>query len=169
MAAGSSVAAHGLSSCGTPGSVVVGRRFRCSAACGILVLWPRIKPASPVLQGGFLTTRPPVKSQDYFQNNTISVRRGQGKVREPPKSLLHTDECSLKSRGIWGSPFALTHPLAQGLTGPCILAGLCRPLLLLLLKLSVQSSTNAQWGPPCQHCNEDWKCLSMLHYLLKNI
>ena len=54
------------SSCGTPGSVVGGRRFSCSAACGILVLWPRIKPASSVLQGGFLTTRPPVKSQDYF-------------------------------------------------------------------------------------------------------
>ena len=30
----------------------------CHRACGILVLQPRIKPASPALEGRFLTTRP---------------------------------------------------------------------------------------------------------------
>ena len=42
----------GLSSCGVC----------CSVACGILVPRPGIKPTSPALQGGFLSTRPPEKS-----------------------------------------------------------------------------------------------------------
>ena len=33
--------------------------LRCPVACGILVPWPGIKPASPTLHGGFLTTEPP--------------------------------------------------------------------------------------------------------------
>ena len=33
-----------------------------SAACGLLVPQPRIKPISPALQGRFLTTGPPGKS-----------------------------------------------------------------------------------------------------------
>ena len=37
-------------------------RFSCSVACGILVPQPGIKPTSPVLQGGFLTTGPQWKS-----------------------------------------------------------------------------------------------------------
>ena len=57
--------ARGLSSCGTwalesPGPVV--RRPSCSAACGILVPRPGIKPTSPALPGGFLTTAPIGKS-----------------------------------------------------------------------------------------------------------
>ena len=40
--------------------------LHCSTTCGILVPWPGIKPASPALEGGFLTTRPPGKSQDTF-------------------------------------------------------------------------------------------------------
>ena len=38
----------------------------CSEACGILVPWPGIKPASPALQGRFLTTGPPGKSLPFF-------------------------------------------------------------------------------------------------------
>ena len=61
------VAACGLSSCGTwtpkcAGSVVVVCRLSCSA-CGILVPRPGSKPMSPALQGEFLTTGPPRKSQ----------------------------------------------------------------------------------------------------------
>ena len=33
-------------------------------ACGILVPGPEIKPMSPALQGGFLTTGPPGKFQE---------------------------------------------------------------------------------------------------------
>ena len=55
-----------LSSCGAwapelEGSVVAACGLSCPAACGILVPWPGIEPASP-LEGGFLTTGPPGKS-----------------------------------------------------------------------------------------------------------
>ena len=35
-------------------------------ACGILVPQPGIKPMSPALGGGFLTTGPPGKPSDHF-------------------------------------------------------------------------------------------------------
>ena len=38
---------------------LVAYALSCSAACGILVPWLGIKPTSPALQGGFLTTGPP--------------------------------------------------------------------------------------------------------------
>ena len=38
--------------------MVVALGPRCSMACGILVPKPGIEPASPALQGGFLTTGP---------------------------------------------------------------------------------------------------------------
>ena len=44
------------------GSVVVAHRLSCSTACGILVPQPGIKPASPALEGGFLTTGPAGKT-----------------------------------------------------------------------------------------------------------
>ena len=43
------------------GSVVAAHGLSCSAACGILVTQPGIVPASPALEGGFLTTGPPGK------------------------------------------------------------------------------------------------------------
>ena len=42
-------------------SPVAVHRFSRSAACGILVPRPGIKPTSPALQGSFLTTGPPGK------------------------------------------------------------------------------------------------------------
>ena len=39
--------------------VVVVHGCGCPKTCGILVLWPGIKPTSPELQGRFLPTRPP--------------------------------------------------------------------------------------------------------------
>ena len=75
--AGSVVSAHGLSSCGAQalehtGSVVVARKLSCPTACGILVSRPGIKPASPALKGGFLTTGPPGKSPQYdFQMKNL--------------------------------------------------------------------------------------------------
>lgn len=37
--------------------------LRCSKACGMLVPWPGTELTSPALQGGFVTTGPPGKSQ----------------------------------------------------------------------------------------------------------
>ena len=39
--------------------------FICSVACVILVSQPEIRPASPALQGEFLTTGPPGKPHKY--------------------------------------------------------------------------------------------------------
>ena len=44
-------------------------RLSCPKACGILVPRPGIKPASPALAGGFLTTGPPGKSLSMFINS----------------------------------------------------------------------------------------------------
>ena len=52
-------------------SPVVVYRLSCSAACRILVLQPGIKPASPELQGGFLTTRPPGKSLLHYLDSEL--------------------------------------------------------------------------------------------------
>ena len=43
-------------------SLVVVRGLSSSMACGILVHLPGIKPMSPALQGGFLTSGPPGKA-----------------------------------------------------------------------------------------------------------
>ena len=65
VALASLVVALGLfSNCGTwalerMGSVVVARGLSCPVACGILVPQAAIEPASPALEGGFLTTGPP--------------------------------------------------------------------------------------------------------------
>ena len=58
---------HGFSSSGMWASehvvsVVVALRLSCSEAYGILLPQPGIEPASPALQGGFLTTGPSGKS-----------------------------------------------------------------------------------------------------------
>ena len=59
------IASCGIFHCGArtqllwcEGSVVVACGPSCSIACGILVPQPGIKPESPALQGGFLTTGP---------------------------------------------------------------------------------------------------------------
>ena len=44
-------------------SVLVVAQGSLIAACGILVPWPVIEPMSSALQGGFLTTGSPGKSQ----------------------------------------------------------------------------------------------------------
>ena len=66
------VVSHGLlSSCVArapehAGSVVAANGLSCPAACGILVPQPGIEPASPALEGGFLTAGPPGKSLHIF-------------------------------------------------------------------------------------------------------
>ena len=63
---------HGLSKRGAwalehSGSLTAAHRLSCPEACGILVPQPGIQLMSPaLLQGGFLTSGPPVKSQEHF-------------------------------------------------------------------------------------------------------
>ena len=45
------------------GFLLVARGLRCPLECGVLVPWPGIKPVFPVLQGRFVTTGSPRKSQ----------------------------------------------------------------------------------------------------------
>ena len=54
--------ARGLCSLQHTGSLVEVRGLSWPTACGILVPQPGIKPMSPALEGGFLTTGPPGKS-----------------------------------------------------------------------------------------------------------
>ena len=56
---------------GIQNSSAVVLRLSFSAACGILVPQPRIEPASPVLQGRFLTTGPPRK----FQKQQVTLKK----------------------------------------------------------------------------------------------
>ena len=52
-------------------------RFSCPEACGILVSWPGIKPESPALEDGFLTTGPPGKSPNLGIACSISEESKQ--------------------------------------------------------------------------------------------
>ena len=53
-----------LSGCSLLTSLVEAHGHSCPTACGIVVPWPGVKPPSPELEGKFLTTGPPAKSQD---------------------------------------------------------------------------------------------------------
>ena len=65
--AGSSLRCEGFSLVvAQAGSVVEAHGLHCPATCGILVPRPGIKPKSPALEGGFLTTGPPGKSLHLF-------------------------------------------------------------------------------------------------------
>ena len=52
--------------CGSQASLVVVHELSCPKVCGILVPPAGIKPASPALEGGFLTAGPPGKSPTYI-------------------------------------------------------------------------------------------------------
>ena len=49
-------------SCGMQASIVAEHRLSCLMVHGILPPWPELEPASPAMEGGFSTTRPPGKS-----------------------------------------------------------------------------------------------------------
>ena len=60
------------------GSFVGARALSCPEACGILVPRPRIEPASPALEGGFLPTGPPGKFQYHcLLSLTLAMLIGQ--------------------------------------------------------------------------------------------
>ena len=71
----------GLCNCGSWAHnwVVEAVGLRCSVACGILIPLPGVEPMFPALQGEFLTTGPPGKSQysefltwDFKTQNSLS-------------------------------------------------------------------------------------------------
>ena len=76
---------HRLSSCGARCSAVVVHGLSGSVACGILVPQPRVKPMSPALQGRFLTTGPPEKSQQI--ETELLMYRGSTKTMRPKDKL----------------------------------------------------------------------------------
>ena len=62
---------------GRAGSFIVTHGLSCSAASGILVPGPGIEPASPALEGGFLTAGPPGKSYTYLASTGFEKRLQQ--------------------------------------------------------------------------------------------
>ena len=52
------------------GAAAVAHTLHCPKACGILAPQPGTEPLSPALQGGFLTTGPPGKSQEFLKYST---------------------------------------------------------------------------------------------------
>ena len=52
-------------------SLVVAHRLSCFEVCGILVPQSGIKPASPVLEGGFLTAGPQGKSLEILCDSDV--------------------------------------------------------------------------------------------------
>ena len=57
-------------------SLIVVLRLSSSVACGILVPWPGIKPVSPALQGGFVTTGEQISN--VLTTTTITKKWGDG-------------------------------------------------------------------------------------------
>ena len=73
------VVAHGLSSCGT--WALERRLVSCGAWAELLHdMWdlpgPGLKPVSPALAGGFLTTAPPGKPWSRFYKDTDPIHEG---------------------------------------------------------------------------------------------
>ena len=88
------IVAHGLQS--MRASVVGVHRLRCSEACEILVPWPGIKPSSPALQAGLLTSGPSGKSL--------------------------ADSAQVPFLGLWEATFLLCHHMAKRESGSQISA-----------------------------------------------
>ena len=98
--------AHRLS-CGTwapqhTGSVVRAHQPSCSAACGVLFLWPGVGATSPAVQGGPSTTGPPGRSPK------------RGELWCQPQLWLQPVTMSRVTSGKWTSPF-------EGLSFPRLL------------------------------------------------
>ena len=96
------------------GSVVVACGLSCSAACGILVPLPGIKPMSLALKGGLLNTRPPGKSWILFEGISFG---GVRKLLHTASTCVHACMLSCFSR-IWlcATPWTVTQqtPLSMG-------------------------------------------------------
>ena len=84
-------------------SVVTACGLSCPVACGILVPRPGIEPASPALEGGFLTTGPPGKSpgKEFFKfTYGLLVFEASISVRVVCQSVLSLTPCHIYLREI---------------------------------------------------------------------
>ena len=75
-------------------SVFVAHRLGHSVVWGILVAWTRIEPASPTLQGGFLTTETPGESPANLLNWLKAISKWRFKKLQWQKhfsQFLHVD------------------------------------------------------------------------------
>ena len=95
-------------------SLVAVRGLSCPAACGILLPPPGIKPSSPALEGGFLTTGPPGKSPGLCPlGQKLSSDIWESLIvcsfwREGRRLILFWDVCKVyKNNMTWCLGFAL--------------------------------------------------------------
>ena len=96
-------AAVGLSC--IPGFFVVACGLSCLTACGILVPWPEIKPVSPALYGGFLTTEPPGKSLlPAFYCERVQAQAWNGCVKGTSQTGNEVQMQVWQPRGSWFFP-----------------------------------------------------------------
>ena len=70
----------------------------CFTACGISVPWPGIKPSSLALEGRFLTTGPPGKSQSQLSG--LQSDKGVSHVDIFWKSIPGRGNCKCKGPGV---------------------------------------------------------------------
>ena len=85
-------------------SLLVTPGLSCPSACGILVPQPGIEPASSALQGGFLTTGPPGKSQHHFPLEAL----GFPLSATTPAQLIYLVDCLLPRGPAKSRPCKLT-------------------------------------------------------------
>ena len=74
-------------------------------ACGILVPWPEIEPASPDLEGRFLTTEPPGKSPGSLSLIIVTIKKFSLNCKANKRKHNPQSECKIKQD--------LTQPLLQ--------------------------------------------------------
>ena len=112
------------------GSVVAACGISCPAACSILVSLPGIEPASPALQGRFLTTGPPGKSlyRSFCKShNLMTTERMEEKVKAACEPLESRGKRGCRKPDPESAVGRLAHQhdsqqnlqIAQGLLDPC--------------------------------------------------
>ena len=75
----------------------------CPMACGVLVPWLGIEPSSPALEGRFLTTGPPGKSQEVICG-IFNLLDDRGKRHSYMWHLRHCCSFAYLEKHIQGSP-----------------------------------------------------------------
>ena len=105
-----------------PGFFVVTRGLSCLTAYGILVPWPGIKPVSPALYHGFLTTEPPGKSLlPVFYCESVQAQAWNGCVQGTAQT---GNEVQMR---VWQPPGSWLFPLCHVLHFSCSIPSSCLP------------------------------------------
>ena len=92
---------RGAQALGTVSSVAETHRLSCLVAYEILALRPEMEPTSPALEGRFLTTRPPGKSQSssILKAKRLRIRdkKTEGLVEASVGYIYHKLSCPPRS------------------------------------------------------------------------